>query len=86
MKKIEIVKLAAGGVVSLGVSTVVHSAVKRVIPIDLNTFRRLCVSGATLVMTGMASDKAVEYTNEQIDKGAALVTELVKDGELEPET
>lgn len=81
MKKLEWVKLVGGIIVSVGVGSIVNGTVKST-TIPTGPISKVCIWVASAILTGMISDKAVDYTEQSIDKAATSVKNMVENGEL----
>lgn len=68
MTKLEMIKGAAGLVVSAGVGMIVGHAVKSTSPASMNFLKKVCVGVGTLVLSDMVATKATEHTEEKIDE------------------
>lgn len=67
MNKLEFVKAGAEIVVSIGVGAIVGNAVMLTTPPGTKAIMKLCIKAGKLALSGMASDKATDYVEEQID-------------------
>ena len=77
MDKKEITKAIIEAVVSVGVGTIVGNAIKTTTPCGLGVFKKVCVAVGSLVLGGLASDKASEYATTKFDEYASKVEELL---------
>lgn len=68
MKKLEMIKGAAGLVVSTGVGMIVMHAVKSTSPASMNFLKKVFVGVGTMVLSNMVATKATEHTEEKIDE------------------
>lgn len=68
MKKIEIIKTIGGIMVSVGVSSIIGTAIKSTNPTEsAGAIKKLCIGLGGIVLSSMVSDKAVTYTETKID-------------------
>lgn len=79
MKKIEILKTVGGIIVSVGVATIVGNAIKCTTPPSMGTIKKVCIAVGTLVLTSMAGDRAVEYTEHKIDSAVVYVKSMIEE-------
>ena len=68
MKKIELVKTAAGIIVSVGVSAIVGNTIKYTTPDTAGTIKKVCIGIGSFVLSSMVVDSASEYAGKKIDK------------------
>ena len=68
MTKLEMIKGAAGLVVSAGVGMIVANAVKSTTPANMNFLKKACVGIGSLILSDMVATKATEHTEEKIDE------------------
>jgi len=79
MKKLELLKSAAGFVVSVGVGAIVGNAVQSTTPDTTGTFKKVCVCVGSFVLASMIKHEAVKYTENKIDDTVVQVKDKVKD-------
>lgn len=82
MKKIEMVKIAGGIIVSVGVGAIVGNAIKCTTPSHVGTIKKVCIGVGAFILTSMISDKAVQYTEVTISKAIKSIKGMVEKGEL----
>ena len=63
----ELVKAVVGLVASAGVSRVINNAIKATSPYEMTKLDKFLVGTGSMVITGVAANIAVEYTNSQVD-------------------
>lgn len=78
MKKLEAFKAILKIAVSAGVGVIVGNAIKATTPDDMKRLTKLGVSIGSLVLTGIASDMASKYVDEQVDDMVASVKEVTE--------
>ena len=76
-------KTVIGFVVSLGVGNIVGNAIKFTTPTTLRFLEKICIGAGTLVLCGVASDVALQYTESKIDQVSELATKLISEEEVE---
>lgn len=67
MTKIELVKATGEIIVSLGVSAIVSNAIKATTPENINSIRKICIIAGGVVLSAIASDIAVSYTEKKMN-------------------
>ena len=67
MDKKEIIKTVGGIVVSVGVGGIVGNIVKATTPASVGLIKKVCIGVGTVVLSNMATDKAVEYSTGKMD-------------------
>lgn len=67
MDKKEIIKTVGGIVVSVGVGGIVGNIVKATTPASVGLIKKVCIGVGTVVLSNMATDKAVEYSTNKLD-------------------
>jgi hypothetical protein len=77
IRKIEMVKLVGGLIVSAGVGMIIDNAIKATTPVRTGTIRKICMALGALVISSMVGDKAVEYTEEKIDSAVAGFKKMI---------
>lgn len=70
-------------VVTAGVGAIVGNAVKHVTPSDTGFVKKTCIGAGSLVLAGMLSDKAGDYTKTKIDETVEEVKEMFQEAEDE---
>ncbi len=88
MKKIEVVKLIGGVVVSLSVGLVIGNAIKMNTPESLKLIQKIGVGIGGLILHGLVCERAQEYVDHQIDaiaKDVGDIVEQVKESSEVPE-
>lgn len=66
--KWELAKAVGEAVVSVGVLSIVGNAVNLLIPANAGVIKKLCMGVGGVVLANIASDRAVEYVDDQFDK------------------
>jgi hypothetical protein len=82
MGKVEMVKTAVGVAVSLGVGAIVENAIKATTPKRIGMITKICTVIGAFVLSGIAGDKAVKYTDEKIDTAVSTLKKMADEGEL----
>jgi hypothetical protein len=82
MKKIDIVKRVVGLVVSVGIGAIVTNVVKCTTPGSVGKIIRFCIGVGSFALAGAVSEKAVVYTDKQIDEVISDVKKAVKNEEI----
>ena len=82
MKKIEIVKTVGGLIVSIGVGAIVGNAIKTTTPKDVGLLMKIFIWIGALFLGSLASDKASDYTEQQIDNVATIINDVVTTEEV----
>lgn len=75
--KLDTLKSIATVVVSIGVGGIVTAAVNHVMPVDVGTIKKACMTVGGLALANMISDKTTEHTRDSIDKVADEVREML---------
>lgn len=78
MNPIALIKIASEVVVSLGVGTIVGNVVRATTPENVKGVKKVGILVGSMVLGAMASKKAVEFVNEQIDEVAENVENAKK--------
>lgn len=68
-------------VVTAGVGAIVGNAVKHVTPVDTGFVKKTCIGAGSLVLAGMLSDKASDYTETMIDETVEDVKQFLSEEE-----
>lgn len=79
MKKREVVKLAAGIVVSTGVSAIVSNIIKGSAPKGTGKWKAICMAIGGFVLSWMVCEKADAFVGRQIDTVGNVYDETVKE-------
>ena len=83
MKKLDILKVAASLIVSVGVGAIVGNAVKSTTPVDVRKITKFCIGAGSAVLSAIAGDAASKYTEEKIDKAVDIVKSAIKEEEYD---
>lgn len=68
-------------IVTAGIGAIVGNAVKHVTPSDTGFIKKTCIGAGSLVLAGMLSDKAGDYTEQKIDETVEEVKEMLAEEE-----
>jgi beta-lactam-binding protein with PASTA domain len=82
MKKVEIVKTVGTIIVGIGVGEIVGNAIKCTTNPSAGKIVKVCVMVAGWILTGMISDKAMDYTEKTIDDTVESIKNMVANGDL----
>jgi hypothetical protein len=82
MKKLEMLKTGVKVVVTLGVGAIISNVAKCTTPRDTGKIMKLCIGLGSIVLGGIVTDKAGEYTDKTIDEAVGDVKEMVENGDL----
>jgi hypothetical protein len=70
----------AGFAASMGVNEVVGNVIKSTTPEGLSKYKKGLVFVGTMVIGGIAGEKAKKYVDDQFDEAKKLMAEFNKDG------
>ncbi|MCX7817549.1 MAG: hypothetical protein N2317_08610 [Syntrophales bacterium] len=73
MSKLELLKKAAGIVVSVGVGAIVGNAITSTTPDTAGTIKKVCIGIGAFVLSSMITDKVSEYAENKIDEAVAQI-------------
>lgn len=74
---IEVVKVATGWVVGLGIESIISNIVKDTTPEGSKWYAKAATFMGVLVLTGMIGEKACEYTDAKLDSLVAYINETM---------
>ena len=79
--KVELLKLGATAVISIGVGAIVGNLVKHTTPNDIKKMTKLCIGVGSFVLSNMAGDLASKYMEGKIDYISTQVKKVIKEVE-----
>jgi hypothetical protein len=84
MKRKEMIKTGVGIVVSVGVSTIIGSAIKMVSPTeDMGVVKKLCVGVGALVLTSMIGEAVLRYTDAKFEQAVSGAKNMVEEAQAQ---